>query len=191
MLQWYNYYSNVISRTTISSVITSLPVVAPFVTVSTSEVVLCLCNTTLPAHLQQSHWRHLIKPKVKRHSVTPKRCVSLATWNARSINNKVEEVKQLFDDHGLHILALTETWHESYDAFTIKRLSNMGFSIIEEARSANKPHDSDRWRSWRGCGNSEAWLPSNDVRHWRNFQNFEWIGCRVSSSDMSFTLLTI
>ena len=105
------------------------------------------------------------------------------------ITNKVEDVKQLFDDHGLHILALTETWHESYDAFTIKRLHSM---VIEEARSANKPHDCDRWINHGGV----AVIARHGYRLTKfgigeTYKTFEWIGCRVSLGDMSFTLLSI
>ena len=68
----------------------------------------------------------------------------------------------------------------------------MGFSVIEEARSANIPHDSDRWINHGGV----AVIARHGYRltkfgNEETFKTFEWIGCRVSSDDMSFTLLTI
>ena len=68
----------------------------------------------------------------------------------------------------------------------------MGFSVIEEARSANKTHDSDRWINHGGV----AVIARHSYRLTKfgigeTFKTFEWIGCRVSSGDMSFTLLTI
>ena len=91
--------------------------------------------------------RNLVTPKCERHSIHKQHRLALAHWYARSINRKVEDVQHLLDYYGLHIMALMETWHESYDACTIKRICSLGFTVIEEARhsSASKPsQDNDR-----------------------------------------------
>ena len=59
--------------------------------------------------------------------------LSYATLNIRSVNNKIEDVRQLMIDRKLNILALTETWHEDSDCSTIKRLRSLGINVIETA----------------------------------------------------------
>lgn len=39
----------------------------------------------------------------------------------------------LFEDHHLHVLILTETWHEDSDSVTIKRLHGSGLNVVEAA----------------------------------------------------------
>ena len=76
--------------------------------------------------------RYLVTPKMECHSIRKQR-LALATWNIHSISKKVKDIQQLFDGYVLHIMALTETWHGSYDACTIKRLRGLGFTVIKKA----------------------------------------------------------
>lgn len=55
--------------------------------------------------------------------------------NIRSVNNKTENVPNLFEEHCLNLLILTETWHEHADSVVIKRLRSMELNVIEAARN--------------------------------------------------------
>ena len=50
------------------------------------------------------------------------------------MNKKVDEIKQLQLATGADILCLTETWHEDFDAVSIKRLRSEGLQVLERAR---------------------------------------------------------
>ena len=45
--------------------------------------------------------------------------------------------------HRLHILVLTETWHEGSDCATVKKIRSLVYNLIEEARtiSSTTKHD--------------------------------------------------
>ena len=51
-----------------------------------------------------------------------------------SLNTKADEIKQLLSETGTYILCLTETWHEDYDAVSIKRLRSDCFQVLECAQ---------------------------------------------------------
>lgn len=48
--------------------------------------------------------------------------------NIRSFSSKFENIPDLFDEHTLSFLALTETWHEDFDSVTIRRLQSFGYT---------------------------------------------------------------
>ena len=67
----------------------------------------------------------------------------LATLNIRSVNNKIEDVKELIHERQLHLLALTETWHEDSDCITIEKLLSLGLNVLQAARPILKDTDVD------------------------------------------------
>ena len=124
--------------------------------------------------------------------IVPLVVISSLTWNAHFMNRKMEDVQHLFDDYGLQIMALTETWHESYAIFIIKRFRGLGFTVVEEARhpSASKSsHDNYRWTNHSGV----AVITRHGLRLAKlalgsTFKTFECVSCRVTSPSTSFTL---
>lgn len=77
----------------------------------------------------------LVYPRLQRQSNRPGRPLRAGLLNIRSVNNKTENVPDLFEEHRLNLLILTETWHEDADSVAIKRLRNMGLNVIEAARA--------------------------------------------------------
>ena len=49
-------------------------------------------------------------PVMYKHTQGKKRYLSAATLNVRSLNQKVDLVAELFDELGLDVLCLQETW---------------------------------------------------------------------------------
>ena len=47
---------------------------------------------------------------------------------------KIDDVDDLMQDRHIHVLAVTETWHEDSNCITIKQLCSLGYNIIEVAR---------------------------------------------------------
>ena len=72
---------------------------------------------------------------IARHDAVQPRRLTFGTLNVRSLNNKVDVVKQLRIDGGTDVLCLTETWHEDGDAVPIRRLRCEGLQIVERACS--------------------------------------------------------
>ena len=61
----------------------------------------------------------------------------------RSVNNKIEDVKELIHERQLHLLALIETWHEDSDCITIKKHRSLGLNVLKAARPILKHIDVD------------------------------------------------
>lgn len=55
-----------------------------------------------------------ILPKVLRHTSSICNNITCATFNIRSLSNKLEALKQFSKDENISILCLTETWLENY-----------------------------------------------------------------------------
>ena len=75
-----------------------------------------------------------IRPKVLRHtSSICNNIITCATFNIRSLSNKLEALKQLSKDENISIICLTETWLEN-DPVDLRRLRTEGYQVIERAR---------------------------------------------------------
>ena len=66
--------------------------------------------------------------------------VRLACLNMRSVNNKIEDMRDLVQDYTIDVLTLCETWHKDVDCAIIKRLVSLRFNVLETA----KPIDSKK-----------------------------------------------
>ena len=69
-----------------------------------------------------------------RHAVMENRRLQIAKWNARSANNKIDAISDMMTDFQLHVLAITETWHENSDCVPIKQLCERRYNVVEVAR---------------------------------------------------------
>lgn len=54
------------------------------------------------------------------------------------MNNKTDNITDLFAEYQLNLLFLTETWHIDSDSVALKRSHGMGLNVIEAAREL--PH---------------------------------------------------
>ena len=54
--------------------------------------------------------------------------------NIRSVNNKFDDVMQIFRDYQLSVLGLTETWHDT-DSPVFDRCRMAGFSVVDRPRA--------------------------------------------------------
>ena len=75
-----------------------------------------------------------LKPCRRNISTPAARCLSFATLNVRSLNNRAGVVKNLMNENSIDVMLLTETWHEDNDASCIRLLRSYGFQVIERAR---------------------------------------------------------
>lgn len=69
------------------------------------------------------------------------------------------------DDLSLHVLALTERWHEGNECLTIKKMRSLGFNVFDEARGATCDQNSICWTN-----HGEVALVNNTeltkISHW-------------------------
>ena len=56
------------------------------------------------------------------------------------MRKKIDEMDNIMHDRQLHVLAVTETWHEDAECMTIKRLRCLGYNVIEAARPPPPRH---------------------------------------------------
>ena len=74
-------------------------------------------------------------PSAGRHSTCPTTSrLVLGALNVRSLNNKVDAVRDLFNSRKIYVICLSETWHENSDEVPVRRLRTHGFQILERAR---------------------------------------------------------
>lgn len=64
----------------------------------------------------------LLQPLLQLHLNSQARVIWLGFQNVRSIGNKIESVVDIIEENRLHIMVMTETWHEGTDSVTIKKL---------------------------------------------------------------------
>ena len=77
---------------------------------------------------------NLINIKTTTLNNQPRRCaLKLRCVNTTSVRNKTVAVNDLFSDHGLDILALTETLHERSSDACLSAIIPPGSSIVEQA----------------------------------------------------------
>ena len=60
--------------------------------------------------------------------------MQLACLNIQSVNNKIDDVCDLVQDHNIDVLTLCETRHEDANCVTIKRLRSLRFNMLETTR---------------------------------------------------------
>jgi hypothetical protein len=129
----------------------------------------------------------------KNRTAKSRECIGLATWNARSLNCKVDEVHDLIKDNGIDVLTLTETWHEDCDAASIRSLRGLGYSIVEEARKppGGRVRDNVSWTNHGGV----AILVGRGMRITKlkmdSFNHFECVGCRIVLGTKALTVINV
>ena len=64
--------------------------------------------------------------------------IKFAVVNARSIANKIEEIKHLIDEDKIDVLAITETWLSQNSAYEISEIVPSGYEIIHVDREGRK-----------------------------------------------------
>lgn len=72
-------------------------------------------------------------PRCDRHLFQRSKKLSFGLYNIRSLNNKVEDLLHVIDEHQVDILMMVETWHDP-DSASINRLRAAGFNVIDRAR---------------------------------------------------------
>ena len=68
--------------------------------------------------------------QISRHTRKMDRQLKICALNIRSVNNKVDDVLEVMRTYNLHILALSESWHENSESVTIKRLRSLNFNVL-------------------------------------------------------------
>ena len=76
----------------------------------------------------------LVRPRIARHAIPREYKMQLSCLNIRSVNNKIDDVRDLVQDRNIDVLTLCEPWHEDADCVTTKRLRSLGFNVLETAR---------------------------------------------------------
>ena len=59
--------------------------------------------------------------------------LQLGTFNIHSANKKLDDVVEIIESRGLHILALQVTWHEDSECVSMKKLRSPGLNDLETA----------------------------------------------------------
>ena len=99
-------------------------------------------GATLHEHLSKSKTcraqRSIIHIDTSAHDFgcvrSEKRLVSFGCINAQSMNKKSIIIQNLIVDRKLDVLAITETWHEGLDSFSLRRAAPVGYKCIDVPR---------------------------------------------------------
>ena len=92
--------------------------------------------------------------------------------NIRSVCNKAVAVNDIFFDHQLDVLALTETWHEELSDTCLTTIIPLGGSIVEQARPISRKaatsdsfvnHGGIACLAWNGIRMTKVNLPHKPV----------------------------
>jgi len=90
------------------------------------------CSTT--THHRHHNSKLYAVPSAGRHSACPTTSrLVLGALNVRSLNNKVDAVRDLFNSRKIDVICLCETWHQNSDAVPIRHLRTYGFQVLERA----------------------------------------------------------
>ena len=120
------------------------------------------------------------------------RCLQIATWNARSANNKIDAISDMITDFQLHVLAITETLHENSDWVPIKQPRGRGHNVMEVARPPAMDQDDIQWINHGGVtlvGASGTRLAKFELNN--KFNSFEHLCCRTTSRENSFIIVVV
>ena len=73
---------------------------------------------------RKSSEANLLRPILHRHRNTASKEITFGTFNARSTQNleRADAIRQLRTDKNIDVLFLTETWHETADDVSLRRL---------------------------------------------------------------------
>src|SRR6218665_2356841 len=135
----------------------------------------------------------LICPRISRHAVQRSRLTWFGCLNIRSVNNKIDDVRLLMQEEKLHVLALTETWHEDSDCTTIKRLRGLGLNVLEIARPIDDKRRQAKAKFINHGGIAIAAtqgvaLSKIDLRQ---KTTFEYLCCRTTTGGSSHILVVL
>ena len=75
----------------------------------------------------------LVSLLISRHTRKVDCQLRIGALNIRSVNNNVDDVLEVMLTYYLHILALSETWHENSESVMIKCMRRLGFKVLEVA----------------------------------------------------------
>ena len=106
---------------------------------------------------------NLVRPRIQRHTIGREKQVRLGLFNIRSVGNKTNDVRELFDIHYFDAIVLNETRREDADCVAIKRLQTLELNFVEAARLIPAKANNDNisyvnWAEWRSSRDQE--LPS-------------------------------
>src|SRR5664279_2635196 len=87
----------------------------------------------LPTAKLSSNANNLVHPPLQRHCVDHNKQLVFGAFNARSVRNtgRADAVRQLRVDNAIDVLFLTETWHETADDVSLRRLRTEGLQVLE------------------------------------------------------------
>ena len=107
---------------------------SPHSTQPTDDSASSTTTRATPHHRYCDSQLHAV-PSAGRHSTCPTTSrLVLGALNVRSLNNKVDAVRDLFNSRKIDVICLSETWHENSDAVPVRRLRTHGFQVLERAR---------------------------------------------------------
>jgi exonuclease III len=117
--------------------------------------------------------------------------IKIGTWNARSINNKLEDIDDLFENHNLQILTLSETWHENSDATIIKQLKAKGYRIAERARDIHTDNHNISFVNHGGVAIiSKPNFTLHPIVH-HSFESFEITGTKIKHNNSELIIFSV
>jgi exonuclease III len=109
--------------------------------------------------------------------------------NVQSANNKIDDILDMKNEHGLDIMLLTETWHDT-DSVSIRRLRAEGMQLIERSRPRSSLSGVNHGGVAIAATPGVRLSSSVDINK-RSVRTFEYLCVRVVSRDASCTVLLI
>ena len=137
-------------------------------------------GTQISINRRKSH--QSMTARGKRNLPSSRDKLNYGLLNARSINNKTENVTEFILEHELDILCITETWLQPEDKFTASNVTPSGYSIVSNPRLIR-----------RGGGVAAIIKSDLSCKRLTNicFSTFEALLVKISSSSKSFAIGTI
>ena len=144
-----------------------------------------LTPATPVCHPQASRGR----PFFQRHSLPITKKANFGLLNIRSVNNKIDDLCNLWTDKGVDILLLTETWHD-VDSVFFKRLLSLGFAVVDQPR----PRARQESLSCNHGGVAILAVPGFRLKPLKmnvSPTTFEFVGGRITSGSYNCSIVVI
>jgi exonuclease III len=144
-------------------------------------------------HKRPVQHRSNIPVSIERHIHAREETVKIATFNVRSLKNKINDVHTIFTELGLAVLALTETWHEGLPDYPVRALRNLNYNVVEEARSVTDDNSLKDY-NWHNYGGVML-ISRSDIKITKvkadKFSQFEYLITKIKIKQKHIILACI
>jgi exonuclease III len=106
-------------------------------TVTSNSPILLMIGPALHTKMSKINSKSPSPITLKKKHVATKagESINCASWNVRSLNNKVENVMNFLEDYNISIFFVTETWLTDQNNNTTARIKDRGYRVYHTSRN--------------------------------------------------------